>query len=118
MGADAVGGEEAAGRQRCVLFASTGSNYGALVNELCTEETPLKPLSLYGKTKTAAEQHLFENCNTIAYRLATAFGVSPRMRSFGLVVAAELEHAVVVELHQHLLRIQQLEQQFLREPPG
>jgi nucleoside-diphosphate-sugar epimerase len=71
---------KAAGRQRCVLFASTGSNYGALVNELCTEETPLKPLSLYGKTKTAAEQHLFENCNTIAYRLATAFGVSPRMR--------------------------------------
>lgn len=34
-----------------VLFASTGSNYGALVDEVCTEGTLLNPLSLYGKTK-------------------------------------------------------------------
>jgi len=71
---------QAAGRNRLVLFGSTGSNYGALVDEICTEETPLRPLSLYGKTKTAAEQHLMENCTTIAYRFATAFGVSPRLR--------------------------------------
>jgi nucleoside-diphosphate-sugar epimerase len=71
---------QAAGRDRLVLFGSTGSNYGALVDEVCTAETPLNPLSLYGKTKTAAEQHLMEHCTTIAYRFATAFGVSPRLR--------------------------------------
>ena len=71
---------QAAGRERLVLFGSTGSNYGALTDEVCTEETPLNPLSHYGKTKTAAEQFLQENCTTIAYRFATAFGVSPRMR--------------------------------------
>jgi nucleoside-diphosphate-sugar epimerase len=71
---------EAAGRDRLILFGSTGSNYGALVDEVCTEETPLNPLSLYGQTKTAAEGHLAQNCRAIAYRFATAFGVSPRLR--------------------------------------
>lgn len=71
---------EAAGRDRLVLFGSTGSNYGALLDAVCTKETPLNPLSLYGKTKTAAERYLLDKCNTIAYRFATAFGASPRMR--------------------------------------
>ena len=62
-----------------VVFASTGSNYGT-VEEICTEETPLHPLSLYGQTKTIAERCLVENCNPIVYRFATAFGVSPRLR--------------------------------------
>lgn len=62
-----------------VIFASTGSNYGA-VEDVCTEETPLNPLSLYGQTKTLAEKMLLDRCSTIAYRFATAFGVSPRMR--------------------------------------
>lgn len=69
-----------AGRSRLVLFASTGSNYGALTDGVCTEETPLRPLSLYGKTKTHAEAHLLESCDTIAYRFATAFGLAPRLR--------------------------------------
>jgi len=63
-----------------VLFASTGSNYGAVVGELCTEETPLRPLSLYGETKTKAEQELLKGGNVVVFRFATAFGVSPRMR--------------------------------------
>lgn len=63
-----------------VLFASTGSNYGAVVGELCTEETPLRPLSLYGETKTKAEQELLKSGNVMVFRFATAFGVSPRMR--------------------------------------
>jgi len=66
-------------RQQLVLFGSTGSNYGA-VEEICTEETPLHPLSLYGQTKTIAEKHLLENCSTVAFRFATAFGLSPRLR--------------------------------------
>jgi len=62
-----------------VIFASTGSNYGA-VEDICTEETPLHPLSLYGQTKTMAERHLLASSSAIVYRFATAFGVSPRLR--------------------------------------
>ena len=63
-----------------LIFASTGSNYGAVVGELCTEETPLRPVSLYGETKTKAEQGLLKTGNVVVYRFATAFGVSSRMR--------------------------------------
>jgi nucleoside-diphosphate-sugar epimerase len=62
-----------------ILYGSTGSNYGAVTN-VCTEESPLTPLSLYGETKTEAERLLMERGNTVAYRFATAFGISPRMR--------------------------------------
>ena len=65
--------------EQVIFYGSTGSNYGA-VTDICTEETPLHPLSLYGETKTKAEQLLMERGNTIAYRFATAFGVSPRFR--------------------------------------
>ncbi len=66
-------------KDQLILYGSTGSNYGE-VEEVCTEETPLNPLSIYGQTKTFAEQYLMENNTTIAYRFATAFGVAPRMR--------------------------------------
>jgi nucleoside-diphosphate-sugar epimerase len=62
-----------------ILYGSTGSNYG-VVTDICTEETPLNPLSLYGETKTEAERLLVERGNTVAYRFATAFGIAPRMR--------------------------------------
>jgi len=62
-----------------LLFASTGSNYGE-VEGICTEETPLNPLTAYGVTKTEAEQAVMQTRNVVAYRFATAFGVSPRMR--------------------------------------
>ena len=62
-----------------ILYGSTGSNYGT-VDGVCTEETPLNPLSLYGTTKTEAEYALLARGNTIAYRFATAFGISPRLR--------------------------------------
>lgn len=87
-----------------ILFGSTGSNYGALVDEVCTEETPLHPLSLYGKTKTAAEQLLLQRRSTIAFRFATAFGASPRMRLDLLVnefvyTALKMRYLVVYESH-------------------
>ncbi|MFA5133286.1 MAG: NAD(P)-dependent oxidoreductase [Patescibacteria group bacterium] len=63
-----------------VIYSSTGSNYGALVGNLCTEETPLNPLTCYGRTKTEAERLLLDNANTVAFRFATAFGTSPRFR--------------------------------------
>ncbi|MBV9463702.1 MAG: NAD(P)-dependent oxidoreductase [Verrucomicrobiae bacterium] len=62
-----------------LFYASTGSNYGALVGDLCTEETPLNPLSVYGVTKTRAER-LMQNAGAVVYRFATAFGVSNRFR--------------------------------------
>ncbi len=62
-----------------IFYGSTGSNYGS-VNEICTEETPLNPLSLYAQTKALAEKMLLNERKTIAYRFATAFGVSPRIR--------------------------------------
>lgn len=70
---------KATSNNQLILFGSTGSNYGA-VEEICTEETPLNPLSLYGQTKTLAEKMLLEERTTIAWRFATAFGVSARLR--------------------------------------
>jgi nucleoside-diphosphate-sugar epimerase len=62
-----------------LLFGSTGSNYGEVL-DVCTEETPLNPLSIYGKTKTDAEYLVLARDNSTAFRFATAFGVSPRLR--------------------------------------
>jgi len=67
------------GKDQIIFYGSTGSNYGE-VFEICTEETPLKPLSLYGETKTQAETMVVSRENSIAYRFATAFGISPRLR--------------------------------------
>jgi len=62
-----------------LLYSSTGSNYGS-VTSICTEETPLNPLSIYGITKTLAEELVMTRDNSTAFRFATAFGISPRMR--------------------------------------
>ena len=74
-----------------VIFISTCSNYGLVAgDELVNEEAPLSPLSLYAKSKVAAEKHLLSLKGTVDYqptilRFATAFGLSPRMR-FDLTV--------------------------------
>lgn len=62
-----------------IFYASTGSNYGK-VDGVCTEETPLNPLTEYGETKTLAETELLGSGNVVCYRFATAFGLSPRLR--------------------------------------
>jgi len=62
-----------------LIFASTGSNYGE-VRGICTEDTPLNPLSIYGETKTEAELMCMTRPNTVSFRFATAFGLSPRLR--------------------------------------
>jgi len=62
-----------------LLYGSTGSNYGSL-GEVCTEESPLNPLSIYGKSKTLGEKEVMKYRNSTAFRFATAFGVSPRLR--------------------------------------
>jgi nucleoside-diphosphate-sugar epimerase len=64
-----------------VIYPNTNSGYGATSGqEFCTEETPLEPISLYGRTKVEAERALLGSPNAVALRLATVFGVSPRMR--------------------------------------
>lgn len=62
-----------------LLYGSTGSNYGEVVG-ICTEDTPLNPLSLYGETKTTAEAMCRQRGNAVCMRFATAFGIAPRLR--------------------------------------
>ena len=64
-----------------VVFPMTNSGYGTKTGDVhCTEETPLDPISLYGKTKVEAEKIVLDSANAISLRLATVFGLSPRMR--------------------------------------
>ncbi len=64
-----------------LLMPITNSGYGiGQVDKLCTEETPMRPVSLYGRTKVEAEQAALDHGNAISFRLATVFGMSPRMR--------------------------------------
>lgn len=64
-----------------LLIPITNSGYGVGEQGVyCTEETPLNPISLYGKTKVEAEAIAMTHENTISFRLATVFGMSPRMR--------------------------------------
>lgn len=63
-----------------LLYPNTNSGYGVGDESLCTEESPLKPISLYGRLKVHAEKIVMERENSIAFRLATVFGASPRMR--------------------------------------
>ena len=64
-----------------VLFPTTNSGYGiGEKDSFCTEESPLRPISEYGQTKVAIEDALLKKGNAVTFRLATVFGVSPRMR--------------------------------------
>lgn len=68
-------------QEQCILFPNTNSGYG--VGEsgaYCTEESPLKPVSLYGKLKVDMEKEVLDSGKGVSFRLATVFGVSPRMR--------------------------------------
>ena len=71
---------ELASKEQLILYASTGSTYGELIGELCTETTPLNPLTDYGKQKMEAEEMIMSRGNAVSFRFATAYGVSPRLR--------------------------------------
>jgi nucleoside-diphosphate-sugar epimerase len=67
--------------QQLVIYPTTNSGYGAKSGDVyCTEDTPLEPISFYGLTKAQAEGEVLDAPNTITFRLATVFGLSPRMR--------------------------------------
>jgi nucleoside-diphosphate-sugar epimerase len=64
-----------------ILFPCTNSGYGiGEKGKFCTEDTPLRPISFYGQTKVNSEKAILDDGNSISFRLATVFGVSPRMR--------------------------------------
>jgi nucleoside-diphosphate-sugar epimerase len=72
---------EVTNKNQKIIFPTTNSGYGIGQDGIyCTEETPLNPISLYGITKVEAENALLESGNAVTLRLATVFGVSPRMR--------------------------------------
>lgn len=72
-------------KDQLVIHMTTNSGYGLGEHRegkavFCTEETPLRPISLYGETKCAAEKAIMQNGSNISFRLATVFGVSRKMR--------------------------------------
>lgn len=73
-------------KDKKIIFPVTNSGYGiGKKNKYCDEKTPLRPISLYGKTKVKAEKIIMKSKNSISLRLATVFGASPRMRTDLLV---------------------------------
>ena len=88
-------------KNQWILYPTTNSGYGiGKKGKYCTEETPLKPISLYGQTKVDSEKLFLERGNSITFRLATVFGMSPRMR-IDLIVndftyRAVIDRAVII----------------------
>jgi nucleoside-diphosphate-sugar epimerase len=70
-----------ASKDQQILMPVTNSGYGIGEKEkMCTEDSPLRPISLYGTTKVRAEEAVLQRENGMSFRLATVFGMSPRMR--------------------------------------
>ena len=73
-------------KEQRIIMPTTNSAYGSGdENNFCTEESPLNPISKYAIDKVAVEELLLQRENSISYRLATVFGMSPRMRTDLLV---------------------------------
>lgn len=90
-----------AGKEQWIIMPVTNSGYGiGEKGKHCTEETPMRPLSLYGTTKVKAEEAVLRRENSISFRLATVFGMSSRMRTDLLVndfvYRAVYDRAVVI----------------------
>jgi nucleoside-diphosphate-sugar epimerase len=76
----------ATSKEQRIIMPTTNSAYGTGdENNFCTEDSPLRPISKYAVDKVAVEKVLMERENSISYRLATVFGMSPRMRTDLLV---------------------------------
>jgi len=91
-----------------VLFPTTNSGYGIGEKDAyCTEETPLRPISQYGRTKVEMEKAFLDKGNAVTFRLATVFGMSPRMRMDLLVndfVYRAVKDSVLVLFEEHFRR--------------
>lgn len=81
-------------KKQKILYPTTNSGYGVgQKSKFCDENTPLNPVSLYGRTKVEAEYLVSKHPNYICFRLATVFGYSYRMRT-DLIVNNFVESAV------------------------
>ena len=70
-----------ASQEQRIIIPTTNSGYGIGQKGIyCTEETPINPITLYGRVKMEAEKIVLDRGNSISFRLATVFGMSPRMR--------------------------------------
>lgn len=82
-------------KSQLVVYPMTNSGYGTKTHEsLCTEDSPLEPISLYGRTKAEGESIVLASENTVSLRLATVFGMSPAMR-WDLIVNDFTKRAVL-----------------------
>jgi nucleoside-diphosphate-sugar epimerase len=101
-----IAGHISAGQR--VIFPTTNSGYGIGEKDaFCTEESPLRPVSEYGRMKVEVEQAFLSTGNAVTLRLATVFGMSPRMRMDLLVndfVYRALKDRVVVLFEEHFRR--------------
>lgn len=91
-----------------IIIPTTNSGYGVgRKDRFCTEDAPLNPISLYGVTKANAEAAVLDRGNGLSLRLATVFGMSPRMRIDLLVndfVYRAVHDRTVVVFEGHLKR--------------
>jgi nucleoside-diphosphate-sugar epimerase len=90
-----------ASNSQWMVLPVTNSGYGVgEKNKFCTEDSPLRPISVYGVTKVKAEELVLQRENSLSFRLATVFGLSPRMRLDLLVndfvYRAVMDRAVVI----------------------
>jgi nucleoside-diphosphate-sugar epimerase len=68
-------------KDQILIYPCTNSGYGiGQADSFCDEDSPLKPISIYGRVKVEAESYLLDKGEAITFRLATVFGASPRMR--------------------------------------
>ena len=73
-------------KKQKIIYLTTNSGYGiGDKDKFCDENSPLRPVSLYGRTKNTSEKIVSNHPNYICYRLATVFGYSYRMRTDLLV---------------------------------
>ncbi|OGM99389.1 MAG: hypothetical protein A2817_03295 [Candidatus Yanofskybacteria bacterium RIFCSPHIGHO2_01_FULL_39_8b] len=83
-------------KNQAIIFPNTNSGYGIGQKDIyCDETTPLRPITLYARLKVSAEKAIMENKDSISLRLATVFGLSPRMRLDLLV--NDLAHKAVTD---------------------
>lgn len=97
-----------ASKQQRIIIPTTNSGYGIGQKGVsCTERSPLNPITLYGTVKMEAEKIVLDRGNSISFRLATVFGMSPRMRIDLLVndfVYRAVKDRVVVIFEGHFKR--------------
>lgn len=110
-----------ASKSQRIIYPTTNSGYGiGKKGQFCTEETPLNPISLYGVTKVEAEKLVLGESGGVSLRLATVFGMAPRMRLDLLVndftYRAVIDRAVVIfegEFKRNYIHVRDVAKAFL-----